>query len=327
MTGPVSRRPPGPPRAQGKRRARAEPLPETAPKPAADDPEALRRIRAIRANRSYVRADLDTDLLARDELRPVRLQLEYLKTELLLEEHGIGSTIVVFGGTRIAEPAAARRQLERARQRLAERPGDAERRRRVAVAERIVAKSRYYDMAREFGRLVSIACQVSASCEFVVVTGGGPGIMEAANRGAFDVHAKTIGLNINLAMEQYPNPYITPDLCFQFRYFALRKMHFLQRAKALVAFPGGYGTLDELFDALCLVQTGKIPALPIVLVGEDFWRRAFDADFLAAEGVVDPEDVSLFRYAESAEEAWERIVQFWNEAGEDLLGAEPPLKE
>jgi uncharacterized protein (TIGR00730 family) len=303
---------------------RIEPLPGSVPKPCTEDPDAPERVRRIVASRAYRRADLDPDLLQRDELRPSRLQLEFLKPELGLSEHGVRSTIVVFGGTRIVEPVAARRQLEVARLALAADPGDPERGRAVAVAERVEAKSHFYDMAREFGRLVSAACRHNSGHECVIVTGGGPGIMEAANRGAYDVSAITVGHNIALPHEQFPNPYITPDLCFQFRYFALRKMHFLLRAKALVAFPGGYGTLDEIFDALCLVQTRKIAPLPIVLVGEQYWRRAFDARFLADEGVIAEEDVELFCYAESAAQAWSHIVEFWRHAGEDVTGGGPP---
>lgn len=285
--------------------------------PDASDAATQGRIHLIESNPSYLRADLDTDLLARNELRAVRLQLEFLKPELLLIEQRVKSTIVVFGGTRIVEPAAARAQVEEARLTLATSP-DESARRKVAVAERVLAKSHYYDMAREFARLVSETCQHNADCEFVVTTGGGPGVMEAANRGAFDAGAKSIGLNITLPLEQHPNPYITPGLCFEFRYFALRKMHFLQRARALVAFPGGYGTFDEIFDALCLIQTGKLAPLPVVLVGEAFWRRAFDAEFLADEGVLDADDVKLFSYAETAEEIWARITAFWLDDGENV---------
>ncbi len=210
-------------------------------------PEALRKkIRTLpRASRrfcespSYRRADADLDFLARDGVRGVRLQIDYLKPELLLEEHRIRHTIVVFGSTRICEPAAAQRKVDTLKAALAADTGNKDLARRLAVAERILAKSQYYDVAREFGRLVSATHQTANGQQRVVVTGGGPGIMEAANRGAFDVGAESVGLNISLPHEQYPNPYITPDLCFNFHYFAMRKLHFLLRAKALVAFPGG----------------------------------------------------------------------------------------
>jgi uncharacterized protein (TIGR00730 family) len=289
-----------------------EPLPVSLPKSPLDDPQALERVRRLLASPTYVRADDDTDFLHRDEVRPVRLQLEYLKTELTLVEHGIESTIVLFGGTRIVEPASARRYLEEVKARLAEDPDDTELLRLVGVAERLVAKSVYYDVAREFARLVSESRNGDGKrCELVITTGGGPGIMEAGNRGAFDAGRPSIGLNITLPMEQFPNPYIAPELCFQFRYFGLRKLHFIKRAKALVAFPGGYGTFDEVFDALCLVQTHKIEPIPIILVGESFWRRAFDAEFLAAEGVIAPRDLQLFRYAETAEEIWAMIRDWY----------------
>lgn len=283
------------------------------PRPAkegAGDPDVAELLRRILASPSYLRADDDPGLLARDELRASRLQLEYLKAELVLEDEAVRSTIVVFGSTRIVEPQQARQRVENLRRSVSEHPDDAARQRQLDVAERILARSHYYEIAQQFGRLVSSACQADDRCEFVIVTGGGPGIMEAANRGAFDVGAKSVGLNITLQHEQHPNPYITPELCLRFRYFALRKMHFLQRAKALVAFPGGYGTFDELFDALCLLQTRKITSLPVVLVGEEFWRKAFDAEFLAAEGLIDADDVNLFTYAESAEEIWQTIRRF-----------------
>jgi uncharacterized protein (TIGR00730 family) len=229
---------------------------------------------------------------------------------------------VVFGSTRIPEPTAAARHVESLRRALSASPGDPELRSRLEIAERLLAKSRLYDVAREFGRLVGGAAR-RAGDGLVVMTGGGPGLMEAANRGAFDVDAETVGLNIDLPHEQYPNPYITPELCFRFHYFALRKLHFLLRARALVAFPGGFGTLDELFETLTLVQTRKIRPLPVVLVGEAWWRRVFDADFLVEEGVIEPEDSELFWYAESAQEIWDSILAWYEASGEPLLAADP----
>lgn len=300
---------------------RREPLPSHWPKPAEEDPDAPRRVAAILANPSYREADEDVDFLNRDETRGVRLQVDYFKAELLLEQHGIDHTIVVFGSTRIPEPAAARRNVERLQAAVAADPGNPEWPQRLAVAERIEAKSRYYDVAREFGRLVGNAGQGPHDCRVVVITGGGPGMMEAANRGAYDVGAKSIGLNINLPHEQYPNPYITPDLCFRFHYFALRKLHFLLRAKALVAFPGGYGTFDELFETLTLVQTREIKPVPIVLVGETYWRQAFNVDFLVEEGVIDLEDRELFWFAETAQEIWDGILHWHEVNGEPLLAS------
>jgi len=192
---------------------------------------------------------------------------------------------------------------------------------RLASAERILAKSRYYEVAREFGRLVGDAGRDGRPSRLVVMTGGGPGLMEAANRGAFDVGAKSVGLKIELPHEQYPNPYVTPDLCFCFHYFALRKLHLLLRAKALVAFPDGYGTLDELFKVLTLIQTRKIKPIPVVLVGEHFWRRSVDLDYLVEEGVIDLEDRELFWFAETAQETWDGILRWYEAAGEPLDAA------
>ena len=170
--------------------------------------------------------------------------------------------------------------------------------------------AKYYEIAREFGRIVSSTCQVEGHCDYVVVTGGGPGVMEAANRGAHDVGAKSVGLNIKLPFEQRPNPYISPELCFQFRYFAIRKMHFLMRARAMVAFPGGFGTLDELFETLTLIQCGKVPEVPVVLIGREYWDRIISIETMAEEGVISEDDIDLVRYAETAEEAWRIISEF-----------------
>ncbi len=259
------------------------------------------------ASSSYRRADEDLDFLGRDELRPVRLQLELLKPELIQQEEGIGSTIVVFGSSRLVEPAEARQRFEKAEAEYAHNPETPQAQRALSLARHQLTLSRYYDQAREFGRLVSSTCQIDGRCEYVIVTGGGPGIMEAANRGAADVRAKSIGLNITLPHEQHPNPFITPSLCFQFRYFALRKMHFLLRAKALVAFPGGFGTLDELFETLTLVQTGKVSGVTIVLIGRDFWENLVNWSMLVDQGLIGLEDLQLFKYAETAQEAWEII--------------------
>jgi hypothetical protein len=299
---------------------RQQPLPWHRPKSPDEDPDAPSRLRAILASPTYLLAEQDLAFLARDEARGVRLQIEYLKPETLLQEHAIRDTIVVYGSTRIPEPAAARRGMEALRQEIEADRGNAALVRKLAVAERILAKSHYYEVAREFGRLVGASRYDDGSrSTLTITTGGGPGIMEAANRGAFEVGAKSVGLNINLPHEQYPNPYITPDLCFRFHYFALRKMHLLLRAKALVAFPGGFGTMDELFEVLTLVQTRKIKPVPIVLVGEEYWRRAFDIGFLADEGVIDAEDRELFWFAETAQEIWDGILH-WYDACDAPLG-------
>ncbi|MGA8899505.1 TIGR00730 family Rossman fold protein [Bradyrhizobium sp.] len=301
---------------------RREALPWQLPKAVEEDPEALRRVQAILKGPSYRPADTDTAFLAEDDLRGVRLQIDYLKTELLLREHEIEQAIVVFGSTRICEPATAFRKVEELRALLEVDKNNSELRCRLAVAERVMAKSSYYEIAREFGRLVATANESARKTRTAIVTGGGPGTMEAANRGAFDVGAKSVGLNISLPHEQYPNPYVTPELCFSFHYFAMRKLHFLLRAKALVAFPGGYGTLDELFEVLTLIQTRKIKPIPVVLVGEAYWRRAVDIDFLVDEGVIDSEDRDLFWFAETAEEIWTGI-QRWHDASGSPLHAAP----
>jgi len=290
---------------------RREPLPWQQPKPTEEEPEAEQRIKAILESPSYRQADKDVDFLNRNEIRGLRLQLDYLKAELLMEQHSIRHTIVVFGGTRIRERAAVERDIETLRAALASNPTNTNLSRRLEVAERLLANSHYYDIARQFGRLVGGAAS-DHKYEFVIMTGGGPGIMEAANRGAYDAGAKSLGLNIHLPHEQYPNPYITPELCFRFHYFALRKLHFLLRAKALVAFPGGYGTFDELFETLTLVQSRTIRPVPVVLVGEKYWRQAFNVDFLVGEGVIDLEDRELFWFAETAQEIWDGILH-WHE--------------
>lgn len=223
--------------------------------------------------------------------RGERLALGYLETELVLREQGIHQTIVVFGGTRIGE--------------LSEAPQD--------------GRPDYYRIAREFGGIVGRSGQGPKDNRLMLMTGGGPGIMEAANRGASDAGSKSIGLNIKLPHEQFPNEYITKELCFSFRYFALRKLHFMLRARALVVFPGGFGTLDELFETLNLVQTRKIAPLPVVLVGEEFWRGACNPEFLVARGVIDSKDLELFSYAETAEQTWDSIVQWHRDAGSPLL--------
>ena len=299
---------------------RRDPLPWQTPKPAEDDVDAPRRIQEILNNPSYREADTDVEFLNTDATRGVRLQIDYAKPELLLNRHGIKHTIVVFGSTRIVEPAAARRAVEECEQRLAAEPDNRDLQMRLHRAERVLAHSHFYDEARKFGRIVGHAGAREEGA-LVVLTGGGPGIMEAANRGAYDVGAETVGLNISLPHEQYPNPYLTPDLCFQFHYFALRKLHFLLRARALVAFPGGFGTFDELFETLTLIQTRKIKPVPVVLVGEEYWRRAFDINFLVDEGVVDPEDRDLFWFAETAEEIWQGIVHWHEVNGEPLISS------
>ncbi|MCZ6795311.1 MAG: LOG family protein [Planctomycetota bacterium] len=261
---------------------------------------------------AYVLAYTDEEFLCREDLRPVRLQLELLKPEIVLQELGVESTFVIFGSSRIHEESAARGRLEEAEAALAAHPGDPALEHSVAVARRLVDNSKYYGEARKLAALVSAARDADGRHHFCVVTGGGPGIMEAANRGAHDIGEKSIGLNLGLPFEQTPNRFITPELCFQFHYFALRKMHFLMRAKALCVFPGGYGTLDELFETLTLIQTRKIEPMPMLLFGERFWKRVVDFDALIEEGTISPDDVRLFQYVETAEEAWKVVAAFYD---------------
>ena len=250
---------------------------------------------------AYRLAFRDTEFLLREELRPVRFQLELLKCEMLLEEAGIGSTLVCYGSARIPAPDACEDALA-----AATTPE------KKAVIERLVAKAKYYEEARKLGHIAS-SCNIveKGMRQFVVCSGGGPSIMEAANRGAVEAGAETIGLNIVLPHEQAPNHYVTPHLAFQFHYFALRKMHFLLRAKAVAVFPGGFGTLDEFMELLTLIQTGKMRPIPILLFGAEFWNRVINFDALAEEGVINREDLELFHWVETAEEAWARVVEFY----------------
>jgi len=251
---------------------------------------------------SYRLAFRDTGFLLREELRPVRFQLELLKAEMLLDEARIGSTLVVYGSARIPAPDMAEAALKTAT--------TPERR---AVVERLVEKSRYYEEARKLGQIAaSQAIVENGMRQFVVCSGGGPSIMEAANRGSAEAGGETIGLNIVLPHEQAPNQYVTPGLSFQFHYFALRKMHFLLRARAVAVFPGGFGTFDEMFELLCLIQTGKMKPIPILLFGGEFWKRVVNFEALAEEGVINPEDLDLFTPVDSAEEGWEVIRRFYD---------------
>jgi uncharacterized protein (TIGR00730 family) len=254
---------------------------------------------------AYRLAYRDTDFLLREELRPVRFQLELLKCEMLLEEAGIGSTFVCYGSARIPSPEAAEEALN-----TATTPE------KKAVVERLVAKSKYYEVARQLGHIAS-SCNIveKGMRQFVVCSGGGPSIMEAANRGAQDVGAESIGLNIVLPHEQAPNPYVTPHLAFQFHYFALRKMHFLLRARAVAVFPGGFGTFDEMFELLTLMQTGKTRRMPVLLYGREFWNRVVSFDALVEEGVISPGDIDLLTFVETAEEGWAAVKRFYETAG------------
>jgi len=289
-----------------------KPLPWQRPKPQQDEPDTQERVAAIMSNPNYIQADSDSAFLRQDAVRGVRLQVDYLKAELLLEEHGIEHTVVVYGSTRIVEASEAQRKINALEESLMESETKSLKK-ELKIAKRILQKSHFYDEARKFGQIVGRSGKGSDDTTITLMTGGGPGIMEAANRGAFDVGAKSIGLNITLPHEQYPNPYVTPELCFQFHYFAMRKLHFLRRARALVVFPGGYGTFDECFEVLTLVQTRKIEPLPIIFVGQEYWESIVNFKTLVKEGVIDPEDLEIFRFAESAKEAWE-IIMAWHKA-------------
>lgn len=250
---------------------------------------------------AYRLAFQDMDFLLREDLRPVRFQLELLKPQLILDAANIASTLVVYGSARIPEPEKAQALLE-----LADTPEQKK------IAERLIEKSHYYDVARDLARLASnFPLDEAGKRHFVVCSGGGPSIMEAANRGAQDVGAESIGLNIVLPHEQAPNPYVTPGLSLQFHYFALRKMHFLLHARAVAVFPGGFGTFDESFELLTLIQTGKIDPIPVLFYGKAFWQRVVNFEALCEEGVISPRDLGLFHFVETAEEGWEIVQDFW----------------
>ena len=257
---------------------------------------------AQKRSQSYILPVEDTAFLLRDEMRDIRFALEYAKAELLLRDWGIRSTIIVFGSARTPSPEQAAAAAAAANTDMA----------RGHVA-RLLRQSSYYQAAYEFGRIVSERGGAFAPQhrwrDNVIATGGGSGIMEAANRGAHEAGAPSIGFNITLPTEQQPNPYVTPELCFRFHYFAMRKMHLAMRANALVVFPGGFGTIDELFEMLTLAQTGKAPPLPIVLFGEEYWRRLINFDTLAEEGMIGAGDLRLFDFADTAEAAWNTLLQ------------------
>ncbi|MGD8963132.1 MAG: TIGR00730 family Rossman fold protein [Desulfobacterales bacterium] len=255
---------------------------------------------------SYKLAYQDEDFILRDELRPVRLQLELLKPELILQENHIKSTVVIFGSARIPDPATAEARLISAEAEYRENKKDNTLKQKVDMARRALANSKYYDEARKLGALIS---SNTGKDKMVVITGGGPGIMEAANRGAHEAGIPSIGMNIVLPYEQTPNSYITPELAFQFHYFAIRKMHLLMRARALAVFPGGFGTLDEFFETMTLIQTKKVKPIPIVLFGQKFWERVINFNALVEEGTISSKDLDLFQYVETAEEAWKIISQ------------------
>jgi uncharacterized protein (TIGR00730 family) len=251
----------------------------------------------------------DQDFILSDEMRAVRLMLEHSKTEQTLNQHNIQNTIVMFGSARTMTPETAGVQLQDAKHVLSQQPNNVELIQKLAKAKNQKRHATYYQQARELAKLITEQSMLANVPTLHIVTGGGPGIMQAANLGAHEAGGKSVGLNIVLPEEQQPNPYITPDLCFRFHYFAMRKMHFLLRAQTLVVFPGGFGTLDELFETLTLVQTKKIAPLPILLFGKDYWRRLINFDLLLEEGMIAADDLKLFHYVDSPQEAWEFIYK------------------
>ena len=282
------------------------------------DAHSARHVPSIPQTESdaYKLAFQDMDFLLREDLRPVRFQLELMKPELFLQEAKIASTFVFYGSARIPEPAFADALIATA-------TNDQQRK----IAERLKAKSPYYEVARELARLASSSeCDPDGMRHFVVCSGGGPSIMEGANRGAWEQGKESIGLNIVLPHEQLPNRYVTPDLSFQFHYFALRKMHFLIRARAVAVFPGGYGTFDELFELLTLVQTGKVRPLPILLFGRDYWSRVVNFEAMVEEGVIAPHDLDLIHWSEDAQEAWDYVTRFYEQHPEPAREQTAPPK-
>lgn len=274
--------------------------------------EDVARIMAILDSSSYKRSDRDYDFINSDIARPMRLQLEYLKVQTVLEKFNIEKTIVVFGGTRVTQQKRADIRYQNAIDALAKDSENKDLQFQVKVAQRVLDKVKYYQQAVDFASMVARFSKSHSKTPIHVMTGGGPGVMEAANKGAFDEGEDSIGLNIDLPFEQFPNPYITPELCFSFRYFALRKLHFMHRARALVAFPGGFGTFDELFEALTVIQTKTIKPIPIVLVGKHYWENAVNFEFLAEEGVINVEDLDLFKIVETAQQAWDYILDWYD---------------
>lgn len=256
---------------------------------------------------SYRLAFADDDFLMQDELRHVRLQLEYLKPQLILEQNQIKATVVVFGSARFVSRQQAEQMVAEARTQLTQYPEALELLQKLKVAERQLKNSAYYEAAAEFSRIVTEHSQSCPDTSLMIISGGGPGVMEAANKGAYQAGGQSIGLNIVLPHEQKPNPYITPQFCFRFHYFAIRKMHFLQRARALVAFPGGFGTLDELFETLTLLQTGKANTVPVILYDKNFWTRLINFDLLVEEGLIRAEDMQLIQFVDTPEQAWQAI--------------------
>ena len=275
-----------------------------------DDQELVsKNLELIISSSNYQLAHEDRELLNSDEMRGVRMLLEINKPEKILEEQNILSTIIVFGGANLSDKSSIDHRIELDKNSLNKDSSSSNLERELTRLKNIQSISHYYDSAREFAKIVSRQNQKEHCNSHVIVTGGGPGIMEAANRGAFDADCKSIGLNISLPNEQHPNAYITPGLCFKFNYFALRKFHFVMRSVAAVFFPGGFGTFDELFELLTLRQTGMKTQIPIILFGRDYWSKVINFQFLSDHGLISDEHMNLFQYADSASEAWDIIKQ------------------
>ncbi|GGW71572.1 LOG family protein [Alishewanella tabrizica] len=273
--------------------------------------ESLDAITRLQDHDSYKLAFADSRFLMQDELRHVRLQLEYLKPQLVLDQHNVNATVVVFGSARFLSPEQAQLQLQQVQQLFNTEPDNPSTISALKKAQRDCRNSQYYAASQTFSHLVTAHSSKHPEAALMIISGGGPGIMEAANRGAMDANGKSIGLNIVLPKEQHPNPYITPEFCFQFHYFAIRKMHFLQRARALVAFPGGFGTLDELFETLTLIQTKKAERVPVILYDKAFWQKLINLEMLVEEGLISPQDIDLIQYVDTPEHAWQIIYDFY----------------
>lgn len=255
----------------------------------------------------------DDEFLLRDELRATRLQLEWLKPDLIQNEHDIESTVVIFGSARIEDGETSKKKLNKTKRKASREPENEYLQYRLGVAKQLNKSTAYYEQARLLAKKVTKLSKQYDCKQFVVVTGGGPGIMKAANQGAHEAGGKSVGLNIVLPFEQTVNSYVTKELCFQFHYFAVRKMHFLKRARALIVCPGGLGTMDELFETLTLIQTKKVDPIPVILLGKSFWTTAINFEFLAEQGVIAREDLSLFKMVDTADEAWDVLRAAWDE--------------
>ncbi len=273
------------------------------------DDEKLKQIDKLKHSKSYKKAYEDLEFLRSDELRPVRLQLELLKPQMILDKHKVENTIVCFGSARIFNKEDSIKRIKILKEKLKKDPDNKFLEEKLKDARILLKSANYYEEARKFAKIAST--KTINGKKFIIVTGGGPGIMEAANRGAYESGEKSIGLNITLPMEQDPNPYISEEFCFRFHYFAIRKMHFVMRAKAMVAFPGGFGTMDELFEVLTLIQTGKKRRMPVILLGKSFWKKAVNFNLLAEMRYISKEDLNIITYVDKAEEAWKVIEEFY----------------